>query len=548
MYDITEPAGSFFLETFITNVRSENEGRDQLMKKTGEMDLQKLIDFFRVALCFVFFLAACTNQEPEDPKENNAPEEPITNEKGGWQVPGLVDQSGKQLELPVPDPATGRSLDVTDFGADPLPYSPDDAAAIRKAISAAEPGDQVMLPAGVYDLNSTDPEDKTANIVLKSGVHLIGAGPERTVLITSFNGEEDSRVIRGSGIQDCIVADFTITSRYEGPLGEDSDDDDAGGGPMYGIYIGRDQGEASSRVLVKNLHIRKFERHGISVKGSREVILSGNYISEATAIGAGGQGYGIAIEGMANEQDPNADTDSRHNVVIGNTLDGRHLRHAILLQFPTHNNLIAENTIIGSHLDAIDLHGEGEYLNEIRDNTVIGGKRAAIALGNSGGKKNKHDASGTGNWIHSNTLIGNRQGILVILGTPNTLIENNKILADENSKVGIELRNAPGTDIRDNYITGRTDGFWAIWLKRDWGADGRGQGVPANVKIANNVIRRAENGIRIDAGENLQLVENVLNCIDGVAIKVAEGVEVKGIGGAVQQNPLITEPCGHEKH
>lgn len=141
MYDITEPAGSFFLETFITNVRSENEGRDQLMKKTGEMDLQKLIDFFRVALCFVFFLAACTNQEPEDPKENNAPEEPITNEKGGWQVPGLVDQSGKQLELPVPDPATGRSLDVTDFGADPLPYSPDDAAAIRKAISAAEPAD-----------------------------------------------------------------------------------------------------------------------------------------------------------------------------------------------------------------------------------------------------------------------------------------------------------------------------------------------------------------------------------------------------------------------
>ena len=101
-----------------------------------------------------------------------------------------------------------------------------------------------------------------------------------------------------------------------------------------------------------------------------------------------------------NQHDPDAANDSRHNVVIGNTFDGRHLRHAILLQFRTHNNLVAENTIVGSHLDAIDLHGEGEYLNEIRDNTVIGGF----------GNKHKHDASGPGNWVHSNNLIGNRQG------------------------------------------------------------------------------------------------------------------------------------------
>ncbi len=128
-----------------------------------------------------------------------------------------------------------------------------------------------------------------------------------------------------------------------------------------------------------------------------------------------------------NQRDPDAANDSRHNVVIGNTFDGRHLRHAILLQFRTHNNLVAENTIVGSHLDAIDLHGEGEYLNEIRDNTVIGGN------------KHKQDASGPGNWVHSNNLIGNRQGILVILGTPDTLIEDNRITAGEKSKAGIEI-------------------------------------------------------------------------------------------------------------
>ena len=108
------------------------------------------------------------------------------------------------------------------------------------------------------------------------------------------------------------------------------------------------KGKASSQVLVENLSIRRFERHGISVKASREVTLSGNYISEATAVGPGGQGYGIAIEGSRDQHDPDAANDSRHNVVIGNTFDGRHLRHAILLQFPTHNNLVAENTIVGS--------------------------------------------------------------------------------------------------------------------------------------------------------------------------------------------------------
>jgi nitrous oxidase accessory protein NosD len=202
------------------------------------------------------------------------------------------------------------------------------------------------------------------------------------------------------------------------------------------------------------------------------------------------------------------------------------LRHAILLQFPTHNNLVAENTITGSILDAIDLHGEGEYLNEIRDNKVIGGKQAGIALGNSGGSKNKHDASGPGNWVHSNELIGNRQGVLVILGTPETLIENNRITAGDDSRVGIEVRNAPGTKMHGNHITGGTDKFSAIRLIKDHGADGRGKGIPSDIRIKGNVIRQAANGIRIDAGKNLCIMENIFDGIEGDELRVADRIEV----------------------
>ena len=479
-----------------------------------------------VVLGLVSILVACTVEESDVPVVKDAPVGRAPTGHSDWQVPGLVDQSGSPINVPTPGPATGRTLDVTQFGADPDPNSQDDAAAIRAALKAAEPGDEVVLPAGTYDLVTTDPNDESANIVLRSGVDLRGEGQESTVLLTSFDGEDDSRVIRGSGVHDVIVADFTITSRYKGPLGDDHKNGDAGGGPMYGIYLGARKGQASSRVLVENLGISRFERHGISVKASREVTLSGNHVSGATAVGPSGQGYGIAIEGSADKHDPDAANDSRHNVVIGNTLDGRHLRHAILLQFSTHNNLVAENTITGSILDAIDLHGEGEYLNEVRDNMVIGGKQAGIALGNSGGEKNKHDASGPGNWVHTNELIGNRQGVLVILGTPDTLIEDNRIIAGEDSKAGIEVRNAPGTELHGNYITGGIDGFWAIRLSEDRGADGRGTGIPSGIRIVGNIIRQAANGIRIDAGKDICIVENVVDGIDGAELRVAEGIQV----------------------
>ncbi|WP_235864600.1 right-handed parallel beta-helix repeat-containing protein [Ureibacillus acetophenoni] len=483
--------------------------------------------FWWIAIGLAVLLSACAVKGPDQSVGNDNAVEPATSGQGDWQVPGLVDQSGKPIDVPMPIPATGKTLDVTDFGADPSPDSLDDAKAIRAALEAAEPGDEVVLPAGTYDLRSTDPADESANIVLRNGVDLRGEDQERTVLLTSFDGEDDSRVIRGSGVHDVIVADFTITSRHNGPLGENPDDGNMGGGPMYGVYIGTDKGQPSSQVLVKNLSISMFERHGISVKASREVTLSGNYISGATAVGPGGQGYGIAIEGSRDQHDPDAINDSRHNVVIDNTFDGRHLRHAILLQFPTHNNLVADNTIVGSHLDAIDLHGEGEYLNEIRDNTIVGGQRAGIALGNSGGSKNKHDASGSGNWVHSNTLIGNRQGILVILGTPDTLIENNNIFAREDSKAGIEVRNAPGTKLQRNHITGGSDGFWAIRLSEDSGNGGRGNGIPRGIQIESNVIRNSANGIRIDAGDDLNVVDNIVNEIDGEELKVANEVKVK---------------------
>jgi hypothetical protein len=419
-----------------------------------------------LSLTAVVLLAggACTGTSDGDGREpTRTPSATPTATPTEWSEPGLVDTAGTPVEVPLPAPVSGETWDVAEFGAE-ADDGADDGEAIRDALSRARPGDEVLVPAGTYDLIGADPDDERTHLTLPDGVHLRGDGAGRTILRSHFDGEEDSTVIRAQAVTDAAVLDLTVTSTYDGPLGTDTEaepgDDGVGGGPMFGILVGERDGHGSARVLVEGVRVERFQRHGISVKASREVTVRGNEVADATAVGVGGSGYGIAVEGRADQRDPEAPNDSRHNVVVDNRLDGTHLRHAILLQFATHNNLVADNEIEGSLLDAIDLHGEGEYLNEIRGNSVNGGRRAAIALGNSGGSTHQHGATGEGNWVHGNVLVGNREGIIVILGTPETVVEDNRIVAADGSEAAIRLDDAPDTVLRGNEVESKgVDGF-----------------------------------------------------------------------------------------
>ncbi|MFA9432633.1 DNRLRE domain-containing protein [Egicoccus sp. AB-alg2] len=435
-----------------------------------------------------------------------------------YTVPGLTEPDGSPRATEAPAPTTGRSLDVTDFGADPADDGNDDAPALRAAIEAAEPGDEVVLPAGTYDLVSTMPSDRSSNVALRSGVSLRGAGPEATILRSHLSSVDGAgKVLRGYGVNDIEVSGLTVTSTFDGPFSTDHRATDAGGGPQYGIFLTDAATRPSQRVLIADVVVERFERMGVRIENSSDVVVERATFRDATGVGGGGQGYGVSIQGIPKTDRLGFPNDSRHNVVRDSTFVGPHLRHGVLLQFWTHNNLVADNTFTEIVLDAIDLHGEDEYLNEVRGNDVRDGAAAAIALGNTGGSPpSNHDASGPGNWIHGNVISGNREGIKIHMGSPDTLVERNTITgtASPDRADAILVLNAPGTVVRDNVVSGnRAPGFWGIRLAVDPGdanAGGVGAGIPTDVTITGNRVTGNTGGLWVAAGEDLTIERNVI--------------------------------------
>jgi enolase len=60
--------------------------------------------------------------------------------------------------------------------------------------------------------------------------------------------------------------------------------------------------------------------------------------------------------------------------------------------------------------------------------------------------------------------------------------------------------------------------------RKNDGANGRGKGISHAVTIAHNPIRGAANGIRVDAGDDIDLTDNVLKDIDNTELRIADGV------------------------
>lgn len=434
--------------------------------------------------------------------------------------PGLTKPDGTPHPMHTPNPVTGATLNVLDFGANPADNAQDDRAAIQNAIDAAAAGDEVFIPNGVYNLMSSP--DGFINLKLKSGVNLRGESEAGTILKSSIDDVKNSSVLKASSQHDILVSNLTVSSTWNRTfLLDHTINNPAAGGPDSMIAIANYGENPSYNVTIDHVTVELFRRMAIRIENSHDVVVRHATFRKATDLGGGGAGYGTSIQGMPKVDRLGFDNDTYWNVVEDSTFEGPYLRHGSLIQNVAHNNVLRNNHYNQTKLDAIDLHGELEYLNEVYGNTIeniyTGG---GIGLGNTGGTApSNHSKTGPNNHIHDNVIRNSREGIVVTMGTPDTLIERNLIenTTTVNNGAGINILNGPGTRIINNTIRNNTaTDYWGILLEYDKGdqnANNIGAGDPQNVQIIGNTITGNTNGIYLQKGTNITVSKNRLDNI-----------------------------------
>lgn len=478
---------------------------------------------------------------PKNPAEVSTllkPAAPVNNTAEPFVYPGFVDPKGKANPIYEPNRKPVKTIDVTKapFNA-VVNDGKDDAIAIQSAIeeAAKTPGSEVYLPNGTYDLLT--PVSADCFLQLKSGVNLRGESQSGVKLLadaSKLNGT--TRVIKGFGVKDILLSNMTVTT-IKPESGKYPTDTKVNNpyafGVDYGIYLVMTSNKPCENIVIENANVEHFKKYGVRIEKSHDIIVRNSNFKNATDVAGGGAGYGVGIQG--NPKDANqvgTPNDTYYNLVENNTFTGPYIRHGALIQYYAHNNIIRNNVFDGTLLDSIDMHGEDEYLNEIYGNTIknvlTGG---AIGIGNTGGTApTNHDASGSGNYIHDNVIENTRDGINVIMESPNTRIENNIF---RNSTAagsrGILLKNAPGTIVKNNtFIDNTAPDFIAIYLTHDFGDKGAnyvGAGDPENVTIEGNTITNSTNGIVIENGKNIKVLNNKLsNEATGFVVKGGENI------------------------
>ena len=147
--------------------------------------------------------------------------------------------------------AAATTWSVTQFGANPN-GSVDDTAAINAAINAAQSGDTVFFPAGVYDI---------ANVITaKTGVALLGAGEGSTsIKSTAASGASNIMLNLGSA-SNVQVSNLTLNGNNNPNLG-------------YGI-----SGAGGSGENINNIAIANYPSNGISLWSVTNSTISNNQI------------------------------------------------------------------------------------------------------------------------------------------------------------------------------------------------------------------------------------------------------------------------------
>lgn len=369
--------------------------------------------------------------------------------------------AGLNQVFQTPSPVTGRTISVLSYGATANNANDDDAAAFAAAISAAQYGDEVLIPNGTFHI-------KTRRIKLKSGVSMRGESKTGSILAAQFNTVTDNQgsylLEAEPGVHDLTISNFTVTS--------------TGGQELnYAIFLGWGDVGVSNvyRIAVKEMIVSGFAKNGVGVRNGNFILVQNCTIKDATQTGGGGYGYGVMLG-----------YDNTNNCRVNNNYIGPNIRHAVLIQYRAHHNLVDYNTAEKTTEDSYDLHGEDEYSNELAYNKAFDCAASGIGIGNTGGTPEHYNA-GPNNWIHHNEVWNSEHGFNLFRESDYQWIEDNNF--HHNGDEGMYIYNEGGD----------------------------------HVTLRRNKSQYNASGARIDNAQYLLMEDNIVTFNTGFAMKTNTG-------------------------
>jgi hypothetical protein len=379
---------------------------------------------------------------------------------------GLRNEDGSVHTIPPPHQTTGKRISLSADNDNRT----DERPVIQNAIDTAQPGDEVYLKNGTYNLNTGSTIGKELiNLLLRSDVNLIGESLDGVILKTSFNRNESS-VIRVLGVNNLTIENLTISSTWTGIFPDDPNTPNPNaGGPSFGIRMGGSTNAFTYNVTVQNVTVERFAGHAFQVEeGCHDIAIERCQARDATEIHDGGSGF--AINGKdsgpaGSKTNPFIKTifDCYFIKIDGCTIEGyardsgstEHgsIRHGVMIDYWAHNCLVINCDFRKVKLFGLDFHGDDEYDNELWKNRISGPSYGGVDIGHNGG----HDKSGPHNWVHENIIDGCSNGIICQYGSNYQLIEKNNITNTRYS--AIQIGKSDHTITRDNTIATANKGI-----------------------------------------------------------------------------------------
>lgn len=301
--------------------------------------------------------------------------------------------------------AAGIALLSSTLGADApsgfIAASSGSAQDLQAAIDRAQPGDIVVIPAGVFDFSG--------QVFARDDIHLRGMGRDRTVLVKRDDLTEWNAMIT----VDCATGEpFTFSGITLQGRGRFIQGDSKKRGPVrdQGLYL---QGKCKD-FQIYDSRFTKFSRAGIqmlgnagSVRGNaRGVIYENEFIDNWYP----NLGYGVEVVGHQNSWETPLELGTVNAVVMEDNVFERN-RHTIAAnngaRYVFRHNLIFDNYADAA---AIDAHGlaawpSGSRSYEIYENTISNSVRRWAGVGVRGGD----------GVIFNNRMAGVTNGIMLLV-------------------------------------------------------------------------------------------------------------------------------------